>query len=111
MFGIDTTAREARQKIDEMSDRDVQHPAHYNRGKIEVADFIADQGLNFDLGNVVKYVCRTDSKDDLGNAAAASVRDLKKAAWYLQHEIQTRLDRLATKAALDALVHSTKKSK
>ena len=37
-------------------------PKHYQRGKIQVWDFIADQNLDFFLGNVVKYVCRADTK-------------------------------------------------
>ena len=38
-------------------------PKHYQRGKIQVWDFIADQNLDFLLGNVVKYVCRAGHKD------------------------------------------------
>lgn len=53
----------------------IDHPSHYNRGKIEVIDFIEDQGLSFHLGNVIKYVARAGSKDKL--------EDLKKARWYL----------------------------
>lgn len=69
----------------------VNHPSHYNRGKIEVIDFIEDQNLNFNLGNTVKYVCRAGYKDDI-------IQDLQKAAWYLQHEI----DRLQSLQELGA---------
>ena len=41
-------------------------PKHYQRGKIQVWDFIADQNLDFFLGNVVKYVCRAGHKDQEG---------------------------------------------
>ena len=41
-------------------------PKHYQRGKIQVWDFIADQDLDFFLGNVVKYVCRAGHKDQEG---------------------------------------------
>jgi len=34
------------------------HPVHYNKGKIEVWDFIIDQNLDFIEGNIVKYICR-----------------------------------------------------
>jgi len=61
----------------------VYQPAHYTAGKIEVWDFIADQRLNFCLGNVVKYVCRCDRK---GNA----IEDLEKAVRYLQKELSER---------------------
>lgn len=58
----------------------VDHPSHYNRGKIEVIDFIEDQGLSFHLGNVIKYIARAGSK---GN----KLEDLKKARWYLDRYI------------------------
>lgn len=50
----------------------VDHPSHYNRGKIEVIDFIEDQGLSFHLGNVIKYIARAGSKGD-------KLEDLKKS--------------------------------
>lgn len=59
----------------------VNHPAHYNRGKIEVADFIYDQQLNFNRGNAIKYICRAGFKGDM-------VEDLEKAIWYLNHELK-----------------------
>lgn len=58
----------------------IDHPSHYNRGKIEVIDFIEDQGLSFHLGNVIKYVARAGSKGD-------KLEDLKKARWYLDRYI------------------------
>ena len=61
----------------------VNHPSHYNKGKIEVADFISDQKLNFDRGNAVKYVCRAGSKDP-----EKEIQDLEKAIWYINHEIK-----------------------
>jgi hypothetical protein len=67
-----------------VSDR-VQHPTHYNRGKIEVIDFIEDQQLNFALGNAVKYICRAGYKAD-----EDPIEALRKAQWYLEREIQAR---------------------
>ena len=58
----------------------INHPSHYTRGKIEVIDFIEDQGLSFHLGNVIKYVARAGSKGD-------KLEDLKKARWYLDRYI------------------------
>ncbi len=54
---------------------------HYNRGKIEAIVFIMDQDLNFNEGNVVKYVVRAKWK---GN----HLKDLKKARQYLDYEIE-----------------------
>ena len=66
-----------------ITDDPVNHPSHYTKGKIEVADFIADQKLNFDRGNAVKYVCRAGSKDP-----SKEIQDLEKAIWYINHEIK-----------------------
>lgn len=62
----------------------VNNPSHYAGGRtFEPIDVIRDWGLNFNLGNVVKYVSRVDRKVD-------SLEDLKKARAYLDHEIQKR---------------------
>lgn len=61
----------------------VNHPAHYVAGGIEAIDVIEQFGLGFHLGNVVKYVLRSDRK-------GAPVEDLKKARWFLDREISRR---------------------
>jgi hypothetical protein len=61
----------------------VNHPSHYNDGKIEVIDFIEDKHLNFHRGNAVKYIARAGKKDK-----AKEVEDLKKAQWYIEREIK-----------------------
>jgi hypothetical protein len=61
----------------------VNHPSHYNSGKIEVAEAIEDWKLGFHLGNVVKYVARAGKKDP-----AKHVEDLEKAEWYLKRMIE-----------------------
>jgi hypothetical protein len=66
-----------------MSEDVVNHPQHYKTGGIETIDFIEAKGLNYHLGNVVKYVSRAEYK-------GASLQDLKKAAWYLAREIERR---------------------
>ena len=69
----------------------VNHPSHYTRGKIEVIDFIEDQGLGFNLGNVVKYVARNGHKESKGKSPEVkALEDLKKARWYLDREITVR---------------------
>lgn len=50
-------------------------PHHYSRFKIEPVRFIAENGIPFMPGNVIKYVCRHDAKN--------GVEDLKKARRYL----------------------------
>jgi len=59
----------------------VNHPSHYKVGNIETIDFIEAKQLNYNLGNVVKYITRADHK---GN----QLQDLQKAQWYLAREIE-----------------------
>lgn len=66
----------------------VKNPAHYTSGNIEVWDFIADQGLNFDLGNAIKYICRAGKKDK-----SKYVEDLEKAKAYIDHELEVYNDK------------------
>jgi Protein of unknwon function (DUF3310) len=77
-----------------MSKEAVNHPQHYNAGKIEVIDAIEDWKLGFHLGNVVKYVARAEHKND-------ALEDLKKARWYLDRYIKfieaTKDDKTKTK--------------
>ena len=56
----------------------VNHPSHYNDGKIEVIDFIEDKKLGFCLGNAIKYICRAGKKDK-----NKEVEDIQKSIWYL----------------------------
>jgi len=63
----------------------INHPTHYADGKIEVIDFIEDKKLNFNLGNVVKYVARAGKKDK-----SKELEDLQKALWYLEREINRK---------------------
>lgn len=58
----------------------VNSPTHYTTGGIETIDFIEAKSLNYNLGNVVKYVSRSDYK-------GKKLEDLKKARWYLCREI------------------------
>ena len=61
----------------------VNHPTHYNDGKIEVITYIEDKNFNFNLGNVIKYVSRAGKKNK-----DTLLEDLKKASWYLNREIE-----------------------
>lgn len=71
----------------------VNRPAHYTDGKIEVIDFIEDKKLGFHLGNTVKYICRAGKKDP-----EKTIEDLQKAEWYLHREIQRLKAQKAEKA-------------
>jgi hypothetical protein len=62
----------------------VNKPPHYTYGGIETIDFIEAKDLNYNLGNVVKYVTRSGLK-------GTRIEDLKKAVWYLEREINALL--------------------
>ena len=64
-----------------MKKEKVDHPSHYNKGKIEVSDAIEDWDLNFSEGNVIKYVARHRFKGE-------PLEDLRKAEWYIQRLIR-----------------------
>lgn len=58
-------------------------PSYYKHDGVEVIELIDAYGLNFNLGNVVKYVTRAGHKNGEDILTA-----LKKAEWYLSHEIE-----------------------
>lgn len=54
---------------------------HYENGKgYDIIDVCKDYALNFNRGNVMKYVARAGKKKD-------ELQDLRKALDYLQREI------------------------
>jgi hypothetical protein len=71
---------EALGKVTIVEDDPVNQPAHYKVGGIETIDFIEAKKLNYNLGNVVKYITRADHKSN-------KLEDLRKAQWYLSREI------------------------
>lgn len=59
----------------------VNHPQHYNQLQgLECIDVIEALDLNFNLGNVIKYIWRCGYKDD-------ELQELEKALWYLKREV------------------------
>lgn len=68
----------------------VNHPSHYTWLKklcgIEVIDIT--RHMNFNLGNVIKYVLRSGHKSEEGMSDKQKrIEDLKKAVFYLNDEI------------------------
>ena len=62
---------------------DTISPDYYQRGNIEVTDFIIDQSMSFLEGNVVKYITRYKEK--------SGIEDLRKARWYIDKLIDERM--------------------
>lgn len=59
----------------------VNSPDHYTSGGIETIDFIEAKELDYNLGNVVKYITRAGKKN------IKKLEDLKKAQWYINRAI------------------------
>ena len=63
----------------------VNHPEHYQSGKIETIDVIEEftkdlKGIEAsDTANIIKYACRWKRKN--------GVEDLRKLIWYANHLI------------------------
>ncbi len=58
----------------------INHPTHYQGKGIETIDVIECFELGFNLGNTIKYILRSDKKEN-------KLQDLKKANWYFLREI------------------------
>lgn len=67
----------------EMAEDSVNHPKHYNSHPSGVECITIARHMNFNLGNVLKYIWRADHK-------GATLEDLKKARFYLDDEIKKR---------------------
>jgi len=59
-------------------------PSYYQKGSIEVTDYITSNEMSFIEGNIIKYVTRYKEK--------SGIQDLRKARWYLDKLIQTQMD-------------------
>ena len=76
--------RDSKTKVEFTETEQVYHPNHYG-GKeslYEVIKVIEAWELDFNLGNVVKYVSRAGKKDK-----NTKLQDLEKAKWYLERSI------------------------
>ena len=79
--GMAQTNGDPIEDVPEMTDN-VNHPAHYTFGTIEVIDVIEGLLLPYHLGNAVKYIARAGRKDP-----AKTEEDLRKAIWYINRYI------------------------
>jgi len=64
----------------------VNHPSYYGgeNNPYEAIKVIEAWGLDFSLGNAVKYISRAGYKNP-----ETEIEDLEKAVWYLNHYIET----------------------
>lgn len=75
----------------------VNHPEHYKPGTYEVINVIEAHELNFNRGNVLKYLLRAGAK-----SKDTEVEDLQKAIWYLNREIDRIKNIIAYEKESDA---------
>lgn len=57
----------------------VNPPEHYTQHPSGVECIQITEHMNFNVGNAIKYLWRSDRK--------GGVEDLRKAAWYIQREV------------------------
>ena len=64
----------------------INHPSYYGgeNNPYEAIKVIEAWGLDFSLGNAVKYISRAGYKNP-----ETEIEDLEKAVWYLNHYIET----------------------
>ena len=61
----------------------VNNPRHYTSHPSGIDCIQITEHMGFNLGNAIKYVWRSDLKND-------AIEDLNKAIWYIQREIERR---------------------
>lgn len=61
----------------------VNHPPHYTAHPSGIECIQITEHMSFCLGNAVKYIWRADLKGE-------AIEDLRKAAWYIEREIERR---------------------
>ena len=59
-------------------------PSYYQKGSVEVTDYITSNEMSFIEGNIIKYVTRYKDK--------SGIQDLRKARWYLDKLIETQME-------------------
>lgn len=57
----------------------INHPKHYTSHPSGVECIDVTEHMNFNVGNAIKYLWRSDHKN--------GIEDLRKAAWYVNREI------------------------
>jgi len=74
--------------------KDHINPSHYKNHHSGIECIDVTRHMNFNLGNVIKYLWRSGQKDP-------TLQELKKAAWYLNDEIKKLEKFEETKKAIE----------
>jgi Protein of unknwon function (DUF3310) len=65
------------------SSSEVNHPKHYTEHPSGIECIDVTEHFNFNIGNAIKYLWRTDLKDNPES-------NLNKAIWYCRRELKKR---------------------
>lgn len=89
-----------------MKNNRVNHPSHYTWLKekcgVEVIDIT--RHMDFDLGNVIKYVLRCGHKSEQGMTdLEKEIEDLEKAEFYLKDKIKILKDKYENFKIIDGV--------
>lgn len=68
---------------DSCKEDQVNHPSHYTQHRSGVECIEITEHFNYNVGNAIKYLWRAGLKGD-------AMQDLKKAAFYINREIERR---------------------
>ena len=82
MSGIENAMTQCAEQIKKNNDP-VNNPKHYTDHPSGIECIQITEHMTFNLGNALKYIWRCDLKKD-------AIEDLKKAAWYINREIDKR---------------------
>ena len=67
----------------------VEYPQHYNSHPSGIECIEIARHMDFNLGNVLKYIWRHGQKKrDNEGVLEKAIEDLEKAAWYLNDKIE-----------------------
>ena len=83
--GYTDLMQEERMKIMRELQANAPHAEHYRKLKPEPIEIIEAWGLNFHLGNAIKYIARSSYK-------GTKKQDIQKAIWYLERELERNHD-------------------
>ncbi len=82
---LDSFKPEGLEEVLDSLETDAINPQHYKSHPSGVECIQITEHMNFNLGNALKYIWRADEKHDDGG-----IEDLKKAAWYVNRELEKR---------------------
>lgn len=70
----------------------VDHPKHYNSHPSGIECIEIAKHYNFCIGNAIKYLWRSGLKSEQGMTdTQKEIEDLRKAVWYINKEIESKL--------------------